>query len=70
MDTVKANTQEMPKNMEKRNIFEKQILCDGDLLIRDIESNQNEGTVVNTRYGQAGGKYECVSWKNVPGNMI
>ena len=68
MKTLEAIKQEIPKNVETKDIFENQILCDSDLLIRDIESGQNEGTVVHTKYGLEEGK--CRSWTNVPGKMV
>ena len=68
METLEANKQEIPEDVETKDIFEKQIVCDGDFLIRDIESAQNEGTVVHTKYGLEEGKRK--SWKNVPGKMV
>ena len=68
METLESNTREEPENVETKDIFEKQKVCDGDFLIRDIESGQNEGTVVHTKYGLEEGK--CKSWKNVPGKMV
>jgi len=41
-----------------------------DLLIRDVEKNQNEGTVVHTGYGEKEGRCGGRTWKTVPGRRI
>ena len=53
MNTCVENTQEMP---EKLGENEMQLESASDLLILDIEKNQNEGTVVHTRYGEEEGR--------------
>ena len=67
MNTCVENTQEMP---EKLGENEMQLESASDLLILDIEKNQNEGTVVHTRYGEEEGRCVGGSWKTIPGEGI
>ena len=67
MNTCVENTQEMPENLREN---ERQLGCASDLLILDIEKNQNEGTVVHTRYGEEEGRGGGCSWKTIPGEGI
>ena len=61
------NTQKMP---EKLGENEMQLERASDLLILDIEKNQNDGTVVHTRYGDVEGRCGGRSWKTIPGEGI
>ena len=67
MNTCVENTQEMP---EKLGENEMQLESPSALLILDIEKNQNEGTVVHTRYGEEEGRCGGGSWKTIPGEGI
>ena len=38
-----------------------------DLFIKDVERNQNEGTVIHTKYSRRCIKCQVPSWKKIPG---
>ena len=67
MNTCVENTQEMPEKLCEN---EMQLESASDLLILDIEKNQNDGTVVHTKYGDSEGRCGGRSWKTIPGERI
>lgn len=42
----------------------------GDLFIKDVERNQNEGTLIHTKYSRKCIECQLLSWKNIPGKWF
>ena len=63
---MKSNHVKLSENLEQT---EKYLEDAGNLLIRDIERNQNEGTVIQSSYSSVKHRFWPHRWKEIPGML-